>query len=173
MIQTDATCEGSSHCVIVFGEEQRPATRSNTWTELQFVSSCCISAATPPGCLAVMVTMPSDVTFPNFSSGGSHGQSALPQPQTLRVMKDSRCHPGACKQLKTHTAHLCSLSFIHAAVNFVNYILRSLNNAAAGCTLTPLIKWNSRRNRSRDINRVLATTYFCKKPICAVVVLYT
>lgn len=58
-------------------------------------------------------------------------------------------------------------------MNFVNYILRSLNNAAAGCTLTPLIKWNSRRNRSRDINNVLATTYFCKKPICAVAVLYT
>lgn len=56
-----------------------------------------------------MVTMPSDVTSPNFSSGGSHGRSALPRPEPLCRQNGNRRHLCVCvKCSKSHTAPLPS-----------------------------------------------------------------
>lgn len=112
-MKTDTACEVSSFCIIVPGGRRINGlwrvTHSNTWIWLQFsikhdLACCCISAATPSGCLAVMVTMPSDVTFPNFSLCGSHGWSALRWPEALHQKNGSRQHLGGWKfWKKTHS----------------------------------------------------------------------
>lgn len=64
-----------------------------------------------------MVTMPSDVTFPNFSSCGSHGHS-LPRPEAISQKNTTL----VCVSTSKHTEHLFMLLFIYATMNIVNYL---------------------------------------------------
>jgi len=66
--------------------------------------ACCLSAAALSGRLAVMATMPYDVTLPNFSRCGSHGWSALPQPELVFRQNGNRYHLSLCQCLNTCAA---------------------------------------------------------------------
>ena len=142
--------------------------------QLEDLACCCILAATPAGCLAVMVTMPSDVTFPNFSSCGSHGRSAPPRPEPL-WKQNCNLHPltlcacacvcvcvclCVCERSDTHALHLsCYHLFMQRLISTATFF-RFVNNAAASVPIciALICYW---RNRER---KQTADTFSEKQP---------
>ena len=125
---------------------------------------CCISAATPSGWLAVMVTMPSDVTSPNFSSGGSHGRSALPRPEPLCRQNGNRRHlcVRVCVCLKSHTAPFsCHYLFMQQWIlsitfsDFLNNARSTVHTRTFGETEQLLMEEEGRK-KQKDINNLRA-----------------